>query len=324
MITTEALGQYIPVSCSRDASKKVEKPRTNKSRGFLLRQVTYKTTVHILYRQTVKGDESMKTAVAYLGAIGIGATSPQLFRASDGRAYVVKLQNNRLGPKVLANELLGAKLGEYLGLCFPQSGVIKIEEALIDKSRRLSAASVTPGRHFACQYLSDTDYVHRYNLPRASNIQDMAGVILFDHLLHNLDRTFNRKNLLIRRETTGYRIYAIDNSHLFRRGRWTAEGLDKLATKVKINSYSIYGILLKHYLSPVNFAPFLAKVQQLSDHSLTEMVESIPGEWLPHEVERRALINFLIARRDMANTIVDCLSALIPNNHRRTDVDQVK
>ncbi|HWQ62155.1 MAG TPA: HipA family kinase, partial [Negativicutes bacterium] len=67
----------------------------------------------------------MLTALEHLGATARGVTSPQLFRADDGRVYVVKLQNNRLGPKVLANELIAARLGVALGLCFPPGGVIK-------------------------------------------------------------------------------------------------------------------------------------------------------------------------------------------------------
>lgn len=254
----------------------------------------------------------MLVALDYLGPVGRGVTSPQLFRASDGKIYVVKLQNNRLGPKILANELLGARLGEILGLCFPPGDVIKIDEQLVKKNRRLSAAGVRPGRHFGCRYLSGTRYLCSHNLFKAVNQSEMAGVMLFDHLFHNLDRTLNRRNLLLRREAGGYRIYAIDNSHLFRRGVWTRELLEKLAPQIKINHYRTYGTLLKHCLQPDYFNSYLTKIQQLSDCGLKEMVAGIPEEWLPQTSDRQILEQFLITRRDMAEEIVTCLSALIP------------
>lgn len=266
----------------------------------------------------------MLVALDYLGAVGLGATSPQLFRADNGRVYVVKLQNNRLGPKILANELLGARLGEYLGLCFPDGGIIRLDEALVAKSRRLIMHSVPPGRHFACRYLSGVRYICRNNLRRADNLGQMAGVMLFDHLLHNLDRTLNRRNLLLRREGKRYRIYAIDNSHLFRRGVWTAESLEKLADSVRVNRYRTYGVLLKYYLEAGDFSPYLEKIKALDNDSLTELVAGIPAEWLPHRGERDALWAFLARRRAMAEEIVTCLKALIPDKHRRADIDKVE
>ncbi|HMM20789.1 MAG TPA: hypothetical protein PKA10_08600 [Selenomonadales bacterium] len=266
----------------------------------------------------------MLTASVHMGRVGLGATTPQLFRASDGKVYVVKLQNNRLGPKVLANELLGSKMGEILGLSFPRGGVIKLEEQVIKRSRILLAARVTPGRHYACEYLSHTGYITRSNLGKAANRGQMAGVMLFDHMFHNLDRTFNRRNLLVRQEREGLKIYAIDNSHLFRRGRWTVEWLEKLAPTIKLNRHWAYGWLLKHYLTPGDFAPYLERIQAIPDSELAGLVAGIPQEWLPQDSERQALERYLITRRDMIEEIAVCLRALIPNKHRGSDIHMIK
>ncbi len=266
----------------------------------------------------------MLVALEHLGATGRGVTSPQLFRADDGRVYVVKLQNNRLGPKVLANELIGARLGETLGLCFPPGGMIKLEEGLLRRSRRLAVAGVAPGRHFACRYLSGTEYLCRHNVARAINRPEMAGVMLLDHLAHNMDRTLNRRNLLLRREAHGWRIYAIDNSHFFRRALWTEDTLRRLTPRVRVNRHGVYGTLLRHYLRPEDFAPYLARVQGWSDSFITELVAGVPSEWLPHAGERQAVVAFLAARRDMAADIVTCLSALIPDGYRAADGNKLE
>jgi len=262
----------------------------------------------------------MLVALNYLGPVGRGVTRPQLFRADDGKVYVVKLQNNKLGPKVLANELLGTRIGEFLGLCFPPGDVIKLDERVLKGSRRPENA----GRHFACQFLSDTKYLNPQNLFKAKNKSEMAGVMLFDHLFHNLDRTLNRRNLLLRRETGGYHIYAVDNSHLFRRGAWTQELLENLAPKITINRYRSYGTLLQRWLKPAYFDGYLEKIGHLDDDCLGKMVAEIPQEWLPQDSDRQALRQFVGIRRDMAAEIATCLCALIPDKHRGADSETAK
>jgi hypothetical protein len=259
----------------------------------------------------------MLTAVTYLGAVGLGVTSPQLFRADDGEVYVVKLQNNRLGTKVLVNEFLASRFAIAMDLCFPPGGLISIDEQVIQKSRRLRAAGVKTSPHFASKYLSNTTYVVRRNLFKAVNKSQMAGVMLFDHMFHNVDRTWNRKNLLARREDNRYVLYAIDNSHLFRRGRWNVDALARLERKVSVNYRRAYGWLLKYYLTAEDFYPYMTKVRALTDEALSDIVLDIPLEWLPREEERQALLKFMIVRRDMVDEIARRLYALIPNVHWR-------
>lgn len=269
----------------------------------------------------MKGAKVMLVAFKYLGPVGRGVTSPQLFKADDGNVYVVKLQNNRLGPKVLANELLGTRLGELLGLCFPSGEIIQLGESVLKSSKRLRTAGVGVGRHFACRFLSDVRYLCPHNLSKAVNKSEMAGVILFDNLFQNIDRTLNRRNILLRREIGGERIYAIDNSHLFQRGRWTKEWLEKIALESKLNRHRCYGTLLKNFLNPSCFDEYLIKFRKLTDDKVVELIEEIPWEWLPHTSDRQALESFLITRRDMATDIATCLCAFIPDRNRSSTMD---
>lgn len=254
----------------------------------------------------------MLIAVRYMGKVGAGVTAPQLFRADDGNVYVVKLQNNRLGQKVLVNELLASKLGEIMELCFPPSGIIEINEQTMGKSPRLQGLGVSLGQHFASRYINRTEYVAKNSLNQVTNVSDMAGVILFDHLFHNADRTNNGKNLLLRPEDSGYRIFAIDNSHLFRSGRWTIELLKALSTRLKSYCRFTYSALLKDYLMPQDFLPYMTKVAMLSDEQVDNLVAEIPGEWLAEAAERQALASYIKIRRDMVETIWKNLCKYIP------------
>jgi len=258
-------------------------------------------------------------AVEYLKRVGAGVTSPVLMRAEDGEAYVVKLMRNRLGPKVLANEFLAAEIGEWLDLCFPPSGIIDVGED-VAASRRAKAARVLPGRHFASRFLAGAVYVNAWNIREAENLRQMAGVMLFDHLFFNLDRTWNRKNLLLYRQGQARRIYAIDHTHLFGRGRWTAEILAKLADKIVLNWRGAFGWLLGNALAPYDFAPYVARWQAMTDGQCGELISRIPEEWLPEAGEREALRQFLIRRRDLAGAAAAKICSLIPDKHRRAKI----
>jgi hypothetical protein len=149
----------------------------------------------------------------------------------------------------------------------------------------------------------------------------MAGVILFDHMFDNLDRTWNRKNLIMRREKEGYKIYAIDNSHLFRHGRWTVEWLDELKDGLNINSRRSFGLLLKHYLYPEDFFAYADRIKQISDRQIDNLIDTIPAQWLPDKSERSSLKQFIAKRRDMADQIAYRIVELIPDIHWGANFD---
>jgi len=260
----------------------------------------------------------MLTALEYLGSVGIGVTSPQLFRANDDKIYVVKLQNNCMGTKVLVNEYVAYWFGLQMELCFPPGDFIEIDEQVLKKKRRLQAAGIKRGPHFASQYIHSNRYVAKRDLQNAVNKQTMAGVMLFDHMFHNVDRTKNRKNLLVRCEESTEVLYAIDNSHLFVRGRWNAQSLEKLVDRIIVNRWRAYGWLLKHFLVPQDFAPYACRVMGIDQEELTQFVDSIPQEWLPDVQERTALLRYMTTRCHMIHEIVEKLCQSIPDIHRST------
>ncbi len=260
----------------------------------------------------------MLTAVEYLGPVGFGVTAPRVFRANDDKIYVVKLQNNPMGTKVLVNEFIAGWFGERMNLCFPPSDLLEIDEQVLQKSRSLKAAKISSKMHFASQYIPSNKYVARNNLYKAINKRAMAGVMLFDHMFHNIDRTKNRRNLLVSLQDTGYVLYAIDNSHLFVRGRWNSKTLKKMATKISINRRRAYGWLLTYFFTSADFSPYAAKVREITKEELTWFVASIPQEWLPKTEEREALLEYMVQRCEMVDEIVLRLCKSIPDVNRRT------
>lgn len=256
----------------------------------------------------------MLMATEYLGEVGVGVTAPQFFRAQDGNIYVVKFQNHQFGSRVLASEFFAAKLGAIMNLCFPPSDIIEIDEQMLNSHPCLLELGLEPGPHFGSRYLEHAEYIGKNRLHKAVNVPEMAGIILFDHMFHNADRAKNQKNLLLHLENDQYKIYAIDNSHLFRSSRWTIDSFEKLGTKIKTYYFQHYRILLKDLLTAQDFIPYLEVVNKLSNEQLDCIVNEIPNEWLPDEAERSALADYTKLRRDMVGPIWEKLCRLIPRS----------
>ena len=82
-----------------------------------------------------RGEQSVVIIKRDLGAVGVGVTSPRLMLGTDGHRYVVKLMQNKVGPKVLASEWLGFRLARRIGLCVPRGEMVCIPPALVEKSK---------------------------------------------------------------------------------------------------------------------------------------------------------------------------------------------
>lgn len=248
----------------------------------------------------------MLNAIEYLGKVGVGVTNPEFFRANDNKIYVVKRTNNRVGKTVLISEFLAAQLGEKLNLIFPPSDIITVEKFLLEDSS-------PPSKHFASQYIVNCQYATSENILLADNLHKMAGIILFDHIFHNVDRTNNRKNILLCKQDHCTTIYAIDNSHLFKTGRWSIAALERLAPQIKVYPNYLYGVLLKKHLSPEDFSPYLDRIKALSTNDILEIVNKIPEEWLESPELKIAVIQFITSRFFVVDKIYEELLKKIPS-----------
>lgn len=247
----------------------------------------------------------MRNAVEYLGKVGVGITGPEFYRADDEKIYVVKRMNNMVGNGVLVSEYLSAKLGEKLRLIFPPSDTIALEKFLPTKKGAIK-------RHFASQYIPNCRYAAAENMMEADNLSQMAGIILFDHVFHNADRTNNRKNILLSSNEGHSTIYAIDNSHLFRTGRWNAETLERLSEQIKCYPNYIYGVLLKKHLLPEDFIPFLNRFRALSAEEIEQILKTTPKEWYEDEQVPQAISRYIARRLSLIESIFDAILKKIP------------
>ena len=251
-----------------------------------------------------------------LGAVGVGVTSPRLMLGEDGRRYVVKLMQNKVGPKVLANEWLGFRLARRIGLCVPHGEMVCIPSALAKKSKYLQKLCADEGVHFGSRYLLGCEYVGQRVMRLAVNKDEVVGTMLFDHLLYNDDRTLNRKNFLARREENGWRIYAIDHSHLLGSGRWTEETLLQRSGSETVNERRAFGWLLRHYPMREKLATYARRILSVTDDEVAEMIAEVPPEWLT-DAERDIVMCFWQARQRQTKEVADAIADLAADIHRR-------
>ena len=255
--------------------------------------------------------------------MGVGVTSPRLMLGEDGRHYVVKLMQNKVGPKVLANEWLGFRLARRIGLCVPRGEMVCIPSALIHKNRYLRKVRADEGVHFGSRYLSGCEYVGRCVMRLAVNKDEVVGTMLFDHLLYNDDRTLNRKNFLARWEGRGYRIYAIDHSHLLGSGRWTEESILRRSESHEINQRRAFGWLLRHYLTWEKLAPYAARINSITDDEVADIIAEIPPAWLT-DAERDIVLRFWQTKRPQTEEVAERIASLAADIHRRAKRRMVK
>jgi len=63
-----------------------------------------------------------------------GGAQAHLMRCDDGGYYVVKVQNNPQGTRILANELFGTRWAARMGLPVPAVAIVEVRENLISQT----------------------------------------------------------------------------------------------------------------------------------------------------------------------------------------------
>ena len=163
-----------------------------------------------------------------------GGSQAHLLRASDNHFYVVKFRNNPQHVRILVNEYLGGKLGRLLELPMPEVGIIDIPEWLIQNSPELKidhgswSSPARNGWQFASRYVADPhvtqvfDYLPDAMLPRISNGQDFARVLVFDKWTGNSD---GRQAIFVKASRQrSYHAMFIDQGYCFNAGEWNFPG----------------------------------------------------------------------------------------------------
>jgi hypothetical protein len=239
-----------------------------------------------------------------------GGAQAHLLRASDGNWYVTKFQNNPQHIRVLANEMLGTRLGLALGLPMPRVEVIEVSDWLIEHTEELRiqlAGHNIPcqsGKHLGSLYLRPQipgrllDYLPQSLLERVINVADFARVLVLDKWTCNADgrqAVFHRKTPRSRRYTATF----IDQGYSFNAAEWT------------FPDFPLRGVYATNcvYQGVIGwdaFEPALTRAEEMDSGAIWRCAAEIPEEW--YEGDRDGLsrlVEALYSRRRLIRRLIN-------------------
>jgi hypothetical protein len=238
-----------------------------------------------------------------------GGAQGQLMRCSDGHFYVVKFRNNPQGLRVLANEMLGTRLAERVGLPVPVTAVVEVDEWLVEHTPELSiqlahnTIRCQAGLQFGSRYVVDPvegqvfDYLPAEMLERVRNLKDFLGMLVLDKWTGNANgrqAAFWRKS----RERL-YTASFIDQGYCFNAGEWTFPDFPLRGVYARNEVY-------ENVCGWESFEPWLSRIEKMDEDVVWSVVNEIPPEWYESASEElEKLAQTLIARRGMVRELIE-------------------
>ena len=255
-----------------------------------------------------------KQAVEHLRRLRGGAQS-HLMRCDDGGYYVVKFQNNPQGVRILANEMLAAKLAQALGLPVSEPAVVVVDDWLVEHTPELyiqwgggrirCASGFQFGSRFPCDPLRTPvyDFLPDAQLTAVLNRDSFCGMLVFDKWTCNCDSRQSvfhrpapqgrsrRAGASDRHDTGQYVATMVDQGYCFNANEWTFPDAPLRGLYSRSAVYAgVVGL--------ESFEPYLGRLEHLTEDFLEAAACAVPPEWYEGKTEElSALLSELTARR---------------------------
>ncbi|MGC1617359.1 MAG: HipA family kinase [Candidatus Acidiferrum sp.] len=242
-----------------------------------------------------------------------GGSQSHLMRCSDGHHYVVKFPNNQQGRRVLANELLGASLADFLSLPVAQGAVVWVEDALVEISEeliigtKLNSTRCEPGRCFGSRFAVDPRIKAAFDifpgslLKQVENLQDFFGMFVFDVWTSNLD---SRQVVFVKEKPNAYRAVMIDQGLCFGGATWQ---MGDCPLKCAYLDKRVY----KDVQGVVDFEPWLTILEEAINRDVLDAVAgAIPPEWYGSDrASLDLLLEGLLRRKDAVRNKIEIFAS---------------
>ncbi|MGH9862135.1 MAG: HipA family kinase [Candidatus Acidiferrales bacterium] len=247
-----------------------------------------------------------------------GGAQAHLLRCDDSAYYVTKFQNNPQHVRILANEMLAARLAVALGLPVARAEVVKVEADLINGTPELRVRHAgkwekcRPGFQFGSRFPGQPgrvlifDLLPEERLSEVENLADFAGMLLFDQWTCN---TNGRQVLFLAEphERRGYRALMIDQGFCFNAGDWD---FPDSPLRGLYHRHRVYAGLRGWQ----SFEPYLTRLEELPIRVLDEAKASVPSEWYNADT---AAMTRLLEQLDRRRRRVRELVAAVKNSSRQ-------
>jgi CheY-like chemotaxis protein len=204
-----------------------------------------------------------------------GGSQPRLMRASDGHLYIVKIQDNPQGSRVLANELLASRFAQLVGLPIPQAEILELSPKLagtLQFETPTGPRRIYPGLQVGSRLVISPIEGRIYDfLPRAyagqiRNQEHFEGIRLFD--LWTCNRDTRQAVYWKHSQQKKFTVTFIDNGHCFGGPNW------KLPVEVAADCLP----------AADEGSYWLAKLESFPKDLISRLATEIPAEWYLNDI----------------------------------------
>ena len=237
-----------------------------------------------------------------------GGAQSHLMRCADGNYYVVKFRNNPQHTRVLANDWLGTRLAQMIGLSVPEPAIVHVDPWLIEHTpdlsielcgKRIVAAA---GMSFGSRYVVSPvegdvhDYLPETVMGRVRNRHEFAGILTFDKWTCNAD---GRQVAFWKRpRERKFAATFIDQGYCFNAGEWSFPDAPLRGVFGRNDVYE--GVT-----GWDSFEPWLSRIEGFSDTSLWPLIKEVPPEWYGSASEElEVLLSKLLERRCQVRDLI--------------------
>lgn len=257
-----------------------------------------------------------------------GGAQSHLMRCLDGNYYVVKFANNPQGIDVLANEFLGGRIAELLGLSVSPGAVVYVDPKLVWLSEEMYILKLPDkipcqaGLCFGSRFPIDLSKGRFIDFPDSvptsygvvhdilpdkflgdvENVAEFLGMLVFDLWTCN---SGGRQVVFVRKEPhLPYRAQMIDQGFCFR------GYIEKFnALRSTYNRWRVY----ENVRSIDAFEPWLTLVEQIDEEALAAAAVGIPNCWYADNDALGNLLDRLYAERNKVRELLFSLRNVTGN-----------
>lgn len=235
-------------------------------------------------------------ATRYVTALREGGSLPGLVEADDDGLYVVKFRGAGQGPGALVSEVVAGELGRAIGLNVPELVVIGVDPELGHAEPDPEIQDLIEASHGSNVGMDFLPGALPFDSAGSGiDPDEAAGIVWFDWLTTNIDRTPRNPNLL----SWHGRVWLIDHGAAFFR----QHGPVPLSVTVDRPT----PMLAEHVLLPHagSLADAAERLTGAARQAVDDAVGSIPSEWLGPDPEgaREQFRLFLELRLDKRDQI---------------------
>lgn len=225
-----------------------------------------------------------------------GTTNPFSVKCDDGATYVLKGINQDCSGKTLFNEWISYRLAILLDLPIPKCEIVWLPNEQIKSNFVMNQLEFRECYCFASEYMIGSTRINPIMLKTITNPKDIPGIVLFDQLIINDDRTTNDGNFYYDKKTK--RLMIIDHSHIF--GGWQDWTPNQILDCITIPPTVLSNLSGKNYMYLRDYingnSPFdsiIKKIASISNEEISGLFQNIPIEWGINDEDISAVKNLI-------------------------------